>query len=430
VNSINSLRFVSCGRPEIDGLAFEELFKIFDLKIWLWSFILLVAMPVFAEIKFTKVATHIPLKNRVKMYLVGFVNRLLSLIKALIEQGDSYFSESSLYITKGAFLIAAVVLTNAYKGENVFNLVANRKPVPYENFPQLVKDNFTIYAAVNNPLLDMDYCYLEVYKTISKSRYRPMALAVSEPSMLAYKMANNKSIHWKQITKEQGELLQMVDNRSQDLPTEKQTFKRVCEEVYPVSLNHTEKKRKSNEYSLGRSAEVTKSFNKWQKIHGLEVIKQCGKTAIVASDYFARSLAKLLAESRASSKDIYVGRDVLYERLLYVKLTGWVRQSVVKRISTVGASGIWEFWLKIFISKSTPNEADNEDLTKPTLSGNISVIFTLLLGGLAISICVFLLEILQILKRSLLYLKIRVHNKLSKSKASNRVTSVGCRISK
>jgi len=70
--------------------------------------------------------------------------------KALLEQGDPFSSSVSstkrLRFSIGTFLLVAIVISNAYKSSNVYNLVLPRKPVPYENLSQLLNDSFKIYS--------------------------------------------------------------------------------------------------------------------------------------------------------------------------------------------------------------------------------------------------------------------------------------------
>lgn len=49
------------------------------------------------------------------------------------------------WISAGYILIA-VVLSNAYKSNNINNMIANRAPLPYSQFQDLVEDNFQIHT--------------------------------------------------------------------------------------------------------------------------------------------------------------------------------------------------------------------------------------------------------------------------------------------
>lgn len=43
-------------------------------------------------------------------------------------------------------LLVGTILSNAYKNDNVYNMVVPRKPVLYSEFSELVRDNFKIYT--------------------------------------------------------------------------------------------------------------------------------------------------------------------------------------------------------------------------------------------------------------------------------------------
>jgi len=78
------------------------------------------------------------------------VSIFIQVTKALLEQGDPFSSGVSgtkrLRFSIGTFLLVAIVISNAYKSSNVYNLVLPRKPVPFENLSQLLSDSFKIYS--------------------------------------------------------------------------------------------------------------------------------------------------------------------------------------------------------------------------------------------------------------------------------------------
>ncbi|CAL8098178.1 unnamed protein product [Orchesella dallaii] len=129
IDHFNSLRFVSCGRPKETGLPFEKLINEFDWEIWIWllvclgSLVFLVDSDVITKQSFG-----------LKVYMQNNLNRLQFHSKVLVEQGSAYLAAPYMSrITQAIFLLVAIVISNAYKGENVFQLISNRQVIPYRS---------------------------------------------------------------------------------------------------------------------------------------------------------------------------------------------------------------------------------------------------------------------------------------------------------
>lgn len=140
-----ALRFVSCCRPPISPLAFQELTNVFDEKIWL---LLLATLIILVLYKNVIVGRH---------KLQFFINTLASdtlpeFLKLLVNQGDIFFTrvkEGTIWrLPFGLPLLTSAVVSNAYLNKNVYNMVKPREPVPYETFDQLIHDNFNIYSRI------------------------------------------------------------------------------------------------------------------------------------------------------------------------------------------------------------------------------------------------------------------------------------------
>jgi len=144
----NIFTFVSCGKPPSRGFAFEELINVFDMKIWLFIFasVLLIT---FVIVELGEM-THCRLRPRKICKLESQTSIVVQAIKVFLEQGGPFESlvvrKEILRFSIGAFLLVGIVLSNAYKSSNVYNLVSPRKPIPYENLSQLISDGFKIYS--------------------------------------------------------------------------------------------------------------------------------------------------------------------------------------------------------------------------------------------------------------------------------------------
>lgn len=74
----------------------------------------------------------------------------LTFLKVILEQGDP-FPASVGNVTKflviiGLLLLMGIILSNAYKNTNVYNMVVPKRPLVYKDLKDLLKDGFTIYT--------------------------------------------------------------------------------------------------------------------------------------------------------------------------------------------------------------------------------------------------------------------------------------------
>lgn len=79
---------------------------------------------------------------------------VISVLKAFLEQGDSIFDKGPP-IGFGLFVLMGIVVSNAYNYTNVYEMIAPRKPVPYETMGYLVADNFSVYTRLASIEFDL-----------------------------------------------------------------------------------------------------------------------------------------------------------------------------------------------------------------------------------------------------------------------------------
>ncbi|CAL8130218.1 unnamed protein product [Orchesella dallaii] len=248
-----SLRFVSCGRPRESGLEFVELVKIFDFGIWLCLLILIMGLSLLIQDKKSGFTDHVDWKRRYIRYFKECFTNLFPLIKALLEQGDTFLASSSgrrSLLIKGSFIAVALILSNAYKGQNVYNLVTSRKLIPYHYFKQLIQDQFTIYTEIVNPtiwmptLISGNLTGMEVkkhslslvemdtqYANLTKDPFLGVDMWTKVYRMyLEMKRYIHDGVGLKNKTLEE---LHVLVNNTEMLPTTMDTIKAVREELFP-----------------------------------------------------------------------------------------------------------------------------------------------------------------------------------------------------
>ncbi|CAL8143484.1 unnamed protein product [Orchesella dallaii] len=150
-NPAKSLTFVSCGDEPLQTFAFLELFSVFDFYVWIGiTVIVILFMPFFLSIcQFLEAYINSELESSAKFFNTNVYFQPISL---MLEQGGAYTAKqantASLIPYLASLLLVSIVLTNAYKNDNVYNMIAPRKSIPYTLFNQLVADNFSIYTRI------------------------------------------------------------------------------------------------------------------------------------------------------------------------------------------------------------------------------------------------------------------------------------------
>lgn len=139
-NDVATLRFVSCGRPKTGAFAFSALLSVFEWPVWLACLVIVAASILFKIVCFSvkqKICA-----NTVLTYAFEY-------FKNFVEQGSSLLNTSVSHkwtIFMGLYMPVHIVLSNAYRNSNVYNMVQPREPIPYERLSQLINDNFKIYS--------------------------------------------------------------------------------------------------------------------------------------------------------------------------------------------------------------------------------------------------------------------------------------------
>ncbi|CAL8124424.1 unnamed protein product [Orchesella dallaii] len=398
----NSLRFVSCGRPIKRGLPFEKLFSAFEWEIWVWLIICLGGLALLPE---SDVARR---HNRgLKFYLQNILNRLQFQSKALLEQGSNFLASPYMSpLTQAIFLLLGIVISNAYKGENVFQLISNRQIIPYHYFSELTRSKFVIYTRVDevhvlserainvsefsqtqhnvlpqkDPYFDINCGSINQSGAalIEKLR-RCERFVTSEVFQLISSLVVTD--HKADVESKEYDRLERLWNNTKLLPNFWKLYKNVQDEV---------RKYSGPEYYY---IVFQSSLLKLQERHSFEVLKECNKVAVILPALTCNQIANNLSRNE-NLADVFVGKEVLYDRAFRVKISGSVSVNLIMRAKWVMGSGIWDFWSQIFEHRELFNEDKSSEtqLKAPSMSGNISVVFTIILFGIVCSLVVFVLE--------------------------------------
>lgn len=139
-NDMLALRFISCGRPQVTGLVFREVFNVFQWQVWVATFVTLLTSIVL-KILFVDGG------NNISVYRIS--TDMISYLKNFLEQDTILLNicpQAKWRIFIGLYALAHIALSHAYRNTNVYNMVKPRKPIPYDTISQLINHSFTTYA--------------------------------------------------------------------------------------------------------------------------------------------------------------------------------------------------------------------------------------------------------------------------------------------
>ncbi|CAL8135801.1 unnamed protein product [Orchesella dallaii] len=120
-------------------------------------------------------------------------------------------------------------------------------------------------------------------------------------------------------------------------------------------------------------------------------MEQCNKTALVRPSFMCQQHKRRL--HHLSRRDVFVGKEIYTNPSFSFSLGGLIPPYIVKRLSGMGSSGLWEWWMKAIHKGSGLNSYTvNKALRKPTWDGNILVIFALLSFGIIVALLCLVIE--------------------------------------
>ncbi|CAL8135793.1 unnamed protein product [Orchesella dallaii] len=393
-NTMSALRFVSCGRGKMESMAFVELVNVFDSYVWVFvSISLVVLVPTIQYIADARKSERL-VEGRQVTYIF---KHWLSLLKVLLEQGDpfpmSLLQSNPVRLMMSCVFLVGIVLSNAYKNTNVYNMIVPREPLPYQRFEELMLNKFTVYSRTGS--VDI----------ISNNRIQPLQLFWNG-SKSSNKWAGGKppsaTIYKELFT----DFYTRQQYKSQSLDSPDNSLQLLRNNYFEAQLHPY-----LNISVENRLQEITKFGNLSQKINIApeyrsrfsdlvikdeekmleEFMEQCNKTALILPSFMCQQHKRRL--HHLGRRDVFVGKEIYTNPSFSFYLGGLIPPYIVKRLSGMGASGLWEWWTKaIHEGSGLKSYTVNKALRKPTLDGNILVIFALLICGIFVALLCLVIE--------------------------------------
>lgn len=369
----------------------SQLTRVFDKWIWL---LILISM----------ISAMVPLLSQFETNTEQWSNCMASM-KVLLEQGNPFqeklTKQESMRWVISLFLLMGIVLSNAYKNSNVLNMIAPRKPIPYELFKELIEDNFTIFTRTESltlsPYMEED----EIPKWIKfKSSFfvdtGPLdflaredyaALIVSEIASMVYNVLIAYKLLYTWNTEVHVLALGNSSLVASGIRSKSEFVTSVSGEMEKLILS--EHPQIDNYNYTFRNEALRKIFSIFKEREDklfYDRLNRCDKVAIVLPAHLCyHHLEKLKI-----GKYVSVGTEAFQDVEWMFTLNGIIPVEIPKRIKGIHEGGIWDRWLQMVKRKEV--RAGNAEITAARLDGNIILIFLLWVVGLVVSVVCILME--------------------------------------
>ncbi|CAL8121392.1 unnamed protein product [Orchesella dallaii] len=290
----------------------------------------------------------------------------LALLKVILEQGDPFPSEplaaTPIRLMVAAFMLVGIVLSNAYKNSNVYNMIAPRNPVPYTHLKGLVENNFTIYVRSSSVNFFWWFHKVPKWEGVEITRHYITAddtgvQLLSEIKILLKLMQKNSNR--KQYSNKSILQMKQIESATGMHPKLHFILKKRVEEIQairPVPYKLTPELR------LQISG---KFWNEEDKLLG-EFIDNCDRAALVLPQSLCVNHAKRLR--RLKLENVYVGKERLVQPMYVFSLKSQIPPFIIQRLRGTTEAGIWGRW-QTLIERGFPLDVDyaRSSLKKPNL---------------------------------------------------------------
>lgn len=402
-DNINSLRFISCGGERWRKPAYKELLGVFDFYVWLFLLFCIGALVILLQW-----LSSYKKETTTKISAMSLFIQVQKVVMCLIEQGGAFpdgktggIANKFLIVT---FSFSAIIISNAYKNKNVYNMISPVKPKPYNKFVQLVDNNFSIYGRTSSVKFKLPKTRTENLDEISKERRHALTYKNGAGSFYGDVVTSEIHNRWMANLLDGNSKLGRKSKRKQrvwmstDLhPKVKRIYMETLSE-YQQNLTETVDLGDVNKTQVDMNVEQLENLF-WRKEEKLLLrhLKSCEKTALVLPGYLCNIYMKKVLENKGRRQSqIYIGKEVYFkgENVFTVSGAG-VAPSLVERMKGAVEGGLLDWWSE-FIRKSSSvfvrNLRKRRILKSPNMGGNIRVIFLVMFVGQFVSLVSFVVE--------------------------------------
>lgn len=381
----NNIRFVGCGTQGLSTIPFYELTSVYDKAIWL-SIVLTVIVAAFS-IRLLQQETKIQ-------------SNILSLLKMLLEQGGPFknlvVNTRNLRFGIGILLLSGILLSNAYKNSNIYNMVIPRRPILYNYFHELLRDNFTIYSRSAKSFV----LYLSHHPRPPPKLGRPCSTFEN------YTVACPTEVDT--LVRSHQYLFRQTYNKDDTIfaKTGIENVSRLHDGVGTFIQKFMERMDSYVKSNMHKVRERIRKFTGVQTIEQrllIQSLGECRKTAVLLPGYICEKFENILVKKQRLP-NVFIGKE-LYSDIAYMFILRGlhVPPRFVKRVHEISESGIWHWWMHVLGRRKLNTVIAKVEAA--SMTGNIIIIFVVWSIGIIISTLWLVIEQFERFTKPLMHLQ-------------------------
>lgn len=136
---------------------------------------------------------------------------------------------------------------------------------------------------------------------------------------------------------------------------------------------------------------LVKLFQDKQRNELLQSLNECNKTAAFLTKDMAVTFARKVGKNNSHT---FLGQETYLEENFVFSMKGFVPPYIIRRAKSVFTAGLAKVWAKLLSRKDYLSSTHPVAVVKPTMKGNILIIFILLFSGYLIGLSVITVEFL------------------------------------
>lgn len=389
-NTQRHVRFIVCGDRGRHPYNFENVTKVFDSATWLCLLVVSVV----------SVLIITGLHGKCNDYRIQ--SSVIQVFKVFIEQ-SSPFPSSIESVPRfrpflGTLTLVSVVICNAYKNFNVYDMTQPRKPAYYETVKQLMSDGFKLYSRVGSVQFDAGWANDDEGNIVELVTYweTPFFLQRLNSSKRGFHMIHRNQSVFVQYSLEVSEYDLSGTGNDRDIHEPSSRAPEVSgysniERILSLSyVNVTSQSFPEQKIS----SILSQLYHAWEKQNVLSSLRKCEKAAVFLPADDAAMYKKILRKEN-TVKRLDISSQILRRPPFGINFRGFISRSMRQRVLTIQEAGLskkWENQFNLEIDQQMALQRD--EVSAAQLYGNILVIFVLFMMCMVLTCNVFSSELL------------------------------------
>ncbi|CAL8138607.1 unnamed protein product [Orchesella dallaii] len=346
---------------------------------------------------------------------IAFTSRIFfQPVIILLEQGSAFTNKNlnaaALRWVAAALILVAIVLSNSYKYDNVYNMMLPRRTDPLWFFEQLITEKFSIYTRTNfyypqrtsRSLIYSQFNYSVLpphlsghVKFVTDNNSKPHMVLSELITLYHFEAVDLDYLKLELLSPWQVEHSPNNGSDQVALDIYGRVFRKLLTNTKLLPFENTlpHESVLNRELSEKQFLAYMKEFNSKQANHFMQILNECQNTAFVLPfDNMVNLFGRL--RNQGNSK-LTIGKEVLVERNIGMALNGWISNNLINTLVLIQDFGFLKHVRNIYWENVTSISHVTSDYSHQTsqISGNILVIFATLLCGHLLAIISYIFEI-------------------------------------